>query len=200
MLFRSVQSFHTTSTDVGQRCIAVHSSGRSYPAAAVVLAAGLGTPALTQQLQTPLALGPVLGQGARLELPQPLGNPDFQPVINGHDRHLIPLGQGSYWVGATVEFPPTEALTSLTALGPQAEQLEQVIADVAAWCPGLGAAQISDRWFGLRPRPQSQAAPVIQPLEGFTNIWLATGHYRNGVLLAPATALEICDRLLKALT
>lgn len=200
ILGEAVEGFQTIPAYPGQRCTAVHSPGRSYTADAVVLAAGLGTLPLTQHLQTPLALGPVLGQGARLELPQPLGHPDFQPVINGHDRHLVPLGQGSYWVGATVEFPPTESLSSLADLAPQAEQLDQVIAGVTAYCPGLVTAQVSDRWFGLRPRPQHQAAPVIQPLEGFTNIWLATGHYRNGVLLAPATALEICDRLVKALT
>jgi glycine/D-amino acid oxidase-like deaminating enzyme len=36
---------------------------------------------------------------------------------------------------------------------------------------------------------------VIQPLAGYRNLWLATGHYRNGVLLAPATALAIRDAL-----
>lgn len=196
----SVQGFETVAGEAGQGCTAVLSCGHRYPADGVVLAAGLGSLPLTQHLQAPLALGPVLGQGARLELPQSLGQPDFQPVINAHDRHLVPLGQGSYWVGASVEFPPTADLANPVALLPQAEQLDQVIAGVIAYCPGLGAAQISDRWFGLRPRPQHQAAPVIQPLAGFTNIWLATGHYRNGVLLAPATALEIRDRLLRALT
>ena len=46
-------------------------------------------------------------------------------------------------------------------------------------------------WSGVRPRPQGQGAPVIKPLAGYENVILATGHYRNGVLLAPATAMVV---------
>ncbi|MEM6592536.1 MAG: FAD-dependent oxidoreductase, partial [Cyanobacteria bacterium P01_C01_bin.73] len=59
----------------------------------------------------------------------------------------------------------------------------------------LAEAEILSTWYGLRPRPQGQAAPIIQPLEGYCNAILATGHYRNGVLLAPATALKVCELL-----
>ena len=48
-----------------------------------------------------------------------------------------------------------------------------------------------ESWSGKRPRPQGQPAPVIGKLAGYHNVLLATGHYRNGVLLAPATAKEI---------
>ncbi|MFO0108694.1 MAG: FAD-dependent oxidoreductase, partial [bacterium] len=48
---------------------------------------------------------------------------------------------------------------------------------------------------GLRPRPEGRPAPVIDNLPGFTNVLLATGHYRNGVLLAPATATAIREMI-----
>jgi glycine/D-amino acid oxidase-like deaminating enzyme len=178
----------TTSSQ--QRCTTVHTRQQSLAADWVVLAAGVGCLALTRQLQSPLEIGPVLGQGAKLHLDSPLGYSHFQPVVSCDDVHLVPLGQGDYWVGATVEVAKEPGV-----LPPDPERLDQVIAAAKAYCPGLGAARVSDRWFGYRPRPQNQAAPVIQPLAGYDNVWLATGHYRNGVLLAPATAQAICDHL-----
>ncbi|MGB3137096.1 MAG: FAD-dependent oxidoreductase [Nodosilinea sp.] len=164
---------------------------------AVVLSTGLGTLPLTQRLQQPTNLGPVLGQALRLHLDSPLGRPQFQPVVNGHDIHLVPLGGGDYWVGATVEFPPETTLEAALAMQPEAERLKEVLRGAIAYCPALATGTVTQRWFGLRPRPQGQPAPVIQPLAGYSNIWLATGHYRNGVLLAPATALAVRDSLLE---
>ncbi|HSM82317.1 MAG TPA: FAD-dependent oxidoreductase, partial [Nodosilinea sp.] len=134
-------------------------------------------------------------QALRLHLDHPLGHPDFQPVVNGHDIHLVPLGEGDYWVGATVEFPPEISPAEALALQPEPEGLEALLAKATAYCPALAKGTVTERWTGLRPRPQGQAAPVIQPLAGHSNVWLATGHYRNGVLLAPATALAICEAL-----
>ncbi len=176
-------------------CTAVHTQQQTIPTDAIVLSAGLGTLPLTTTLAQPTAIGPVLGQGLRLHLDSPLGKPDFQPVVNGHDIHLVPLGGGDYWVGATVEFPPETSLDEALAMQPEAERLEQVRLGAIAHCPALATGTVTDRWVGLRPRPQGQAAPVIQPLAGYRNIWLATGHYRNGVLLAPATALAVRDLL-----
>lgn len=178
-----------------RRCTAVQTPYQSFAADAIVIAAGLGTLPLTQTLHRPVPIGPVLGQALRLHLDKPLGNLDFQPVINGHDIHLVPLGEGDYWVGATVEFPPETSLEDALAMPPEADLLDDVLAGAIAYCPALAAGQITHRWSGLRPRPQGQAAPVIQPLTGYSNIWLATGHYRNGVLLAPATALAVRDEL-----
>jgi len=192
-----VVEFSLTAESTTPYCRAVLTPSQTLEADWVVLAAGLGTTALTETLKQSTALGPVLGQGLRLHLEQALGNPDFQPVINGHDIHLVPLGQGDYWVGATVEFPPEADAEVMLTLHPEAKQLQAVLQGAIAYCPALAQGTITDRWFGLRPRPQAQAAPVIQPLDGYRNIWLATGHYRNGVLLAPATALTLRDHLLK---
>jgi glycine/D-amino acid oxidase-like deaminating enzyme len=176
-------------------CGAVHTSTQSLTTDAIVISAGLGTLPLTQTLHQPVAVGPVLGQALRIHSQAPLGNPDFQPVVNGNDLHLVPLGSGDYWVGATVEFPPETSLDAALAMPPEAGRLEAVLAGAIAYCPALAQGTITQRWSGLRPRPQGQAAPVIQPLAGYRNIWLATGHYRNGVLLAPATALAVRDLL-----
>ncbi|MEB3269066.1 MAG: FAD-dependent oxidoreductase [Leptolyngbya sp.] len=176
----------------GDRVQAVHTDRGTYPADRVVLTAGLGTLPLTTQLGQPLPLGPVLGQGVRVRLAAPLGDRQFQPVINGDDVHLVPLGQGDYGVAATVEFPPEDGGTGQ----PDPAALDQVWQRAIAYCPGLAAATVVDTWHGRRPRPQGQAAPVIEPLAGYGNVMLATGHYRNGVFLAPATAAIVADWVL----
>ena len=162
----------------------------------VIISAGLNSADLSQLGTDPLPMIPVLGQAIEVELETPLGHDHFQPVINGHDVHLVPLGQGRYWIGATVEFPPGgEAielpLDNAITLEPDLARLEQMRQIAIGYCPAVAQAQILRQWSGLRPRPQGQGAPVIKPLAGYENVILATGHYRNGVLLSPATAMVI---------
>ncbi len=152
----------------------------------LVVAAGLGSTPLTASLAQPVAIQPVLGQALRLRLPQPLGNPQWQPAITGDDTYVIPLGQADYWVGATVEFPPDQRDPT-----PDPESLDALLRRAAAFCPALAEATVLRIWSGLRPRPEGRPAPVLGPLPGYQNVLLATGHYRNGVLLAPASAQAI---------
>jgi glycine/D-amino acid oxidase-like deaminating enzyme len=120
-----------------------------------------------------------------------LGNPDFQPAITGNDVHIVPVGGGDYWLGATVEFP-----TNGYEIPPNQQLLESVREQAIAFCPELATASIVRTWSGLRPRPEGRPAPVIGQLPGFSNVLLATGHYRNGVLLAPATAYAIREMII----
>jgi len=190
-----------TTPDDQQVCRHIYTTAGPMSVDWVVLAAGLGSTQLSSALKQPVEIKPVLGQALHLRLRHPLGRRDLQPVITGDDVHIVPCGgplqaPGDYWVGATVEFPPETSLDAVLAMQPEAERLEEVRAGAIAYCPALANGTITQRWSGLRPRPQGQAAPVIQPLAGYRNIWLATGHYRNGVLLAPATALAVRDLLL----
>ena len=50
------------------------------------------------------------------------------------------------------------------------------------------------RWIGFRPRSVEGDGPRIGRVEG-TNVWLAYGHYRNGILLTPVTAQRIADEI-----
>ncbi|MEH1930636.1 NAD(P)/FAD-dependent oxidoreductase [Nostoc sp.] len=156
-----------------------------------VIAAGLGSTPLTAKLNQMVDIRPVLGQALQLRVGHPLGNPDFQPAITGNDVHIVPVGGGDYWVGATVEFP-----TNGNEIPPNQELLEFVREQTIAFCPELATAKILRTWSGLRPRPEGRPAPVIGKLPGFTNVLLATGHYRNGVLLAPATAYAIREMII----
>ncbi|MCE2906365.1 MAG: FAD-binding oxidoreductase [Anabaena sp. CoA2_C59] len=156
-----------------------------------IMSAGLGSTALTAQLDQIVNIRPVLGQALYLSLGHSLGNPDFQPVITGNDVHIVPMGNGDYWVGATVEFPNEQ-----DQIPPNQELLAAVRQQAIAFTPDLATAKVLRTWSGLRPRPEGRPAPVIDKLPGFTNVLLATGHYRNGVLLAPATATAIREMIL----
>jgi glycine/D-amino acid oxidase-like deaminating enzyme len=78
---------------------------------------------------------------------------------------------------------------------PEAELLAAVRQGGERYCGAIAQAEVLRTWSGLRPRPVGQPAPVIKPLGNISNVILATGHYRNGVLLAPATAQQLCELL-----
>lgn len=156
----------------------------------LIFATGLGTTPLTASLGQAVDIRPVLGQALEIELAQPLGKSDFQPVITGNDVHIVPRGSNRYWIGATVEFP-----SIIEDSTPQAELLEKLKQEAISFCPALADGKIIRTWSGKRPRPEGKPAPIIGELPGYSNILLATGHYRNGILLAPATALAIRDRI-----
>jgi len=156
----------------------------------LVIAAGLGSTALTTTLAQPIKIGPVLGQAMHLRLAQPLEASEHQPIITKDDAWLVPLGNSEYWVGSTVEFP-TDSVTKDVPLQPDPTQFETLLQHAIAFCPDLKTATMVRQWWGLRPRPDGRPAPIIEPLPSYSNVLLATGHYRNGVLLAPATAQQI---------
>ena len=160
------------------------SNGDIKPVDFLVIAAGLGTIPLTINLKQDFQMQPVLGQAMQLQLQGEQG--DFQPVITGEDIHIIPLGMGKYWLGATVEFPNSDEQVI-----PDQQLLPPILARAIDFFPALAQAQIISTWSGSRPRPVGLLAPIIEQLTGYSNIILSTGHYRNGVLLAPATAFKV---------
>lgn len=191
----TVEEFKITPPDVTQlqRCDRVCTNVGELDVDWLVVASGLGTLPLTAALHAPVDIRPVLGQALHLRLEFMLGNPEFQPVITGDDVHIVPVGEGEYWVGATVEFP-NQAGDAIA----EPALLEKVRQDAIAFCPTLAQASILRTWSGKRPRPEGHPAPLIGQLPGYSNVLLATGHYRNGVLLAPATAQMIREIIVGA--
>jgi glycine oxidase len=154
----------------------------------VIVTAGLGSTDLLAPFGS-IEINPVLGQAIHFRLPRSLGNPDFQPTISYEDLNIVPLKNNEYWVGATVEFPVDgNAIARSECL----EQLKQTSIDL---CPELATGEILRTWQGLRPRPHQRPAPVIDRVGENGRVLVATGHYRNGILLAPATARSIVTML-----
>jgi glycine oxidase len=97
---------------------------------------------------------------------------------------------GTALIGATEEDAGFDLHTSQAAL----DQLRQ---RAAALIPVLGdsiAAPQIEAWAGLRPAA-ADGLPLLGRLPGSRRQWIAAGHYRNGILLAPATAVALADLL-----
>ena len=177
-------------------CTQMETTGGKITGDWFIICAGLGSTPITTQLNHTVDIRPVLGQALQLRLGHCLGNPQFQPTITGNNVHIVPVGAGilskitEYWVGATVEFPK-----STKEIPPDKQLLEDVLQQAITFCPELATATTIKTWSGLRPRPEGRPAPIIEQLPGFNNVLLATGHYRNGVLLAPATASAIREMI-----
>ena len=101
---------------------------------------------------------------------------------------MIPYKKNRLLRGATLEPGDTannEALERMHAMNGQAPN----------W---LKHASVDNHWSGLRGRPINRPAPILKALE--PGLIIATGHYRNGVLLAPATAEWVRNEILKETT
>ncbi len=158
----------------------VHTEGGAVlEADAVVLCAGVSSAALLEPLGHRLAMEPVLGQAVELQLADcdPWSGPAPWPgAVVWQGVNLVPRSEGRLWLGATLE-PGEQA--DPTALA----KLRQLNGAAPAW---LQRAQLVRQWQGHRPHPIGRPAPVLEQLE--PGLLVASGHYRNGVLLAPATA------------
>lgn len=170
-------------------CTGVVTTRTTYSADWVVICAGIQSSTLLRSLPqppppatAPLEIQPVLGQALRLRVPQTFTMAS-EPVITAHDIHVVPLGNGQYWLGATVEFGE-----GLQPPQPDPAGLARIWEQATAFYPALSQGEILETWSGLRPRPVGRPAPIVEPVAGYANLLLATGHYRNGVLLAPITA------------
>ncbi len=184
--------FHQPVTHFKQtsgRINAVYTPQHTISAATVVLTAGLGSTALGSHLNQPIPLQAVKGQALRVYAPGIPGG----PVITAEDLHLVPLPSGEMWIGATVEFGASLPGTTLTGI-------QRLIDRAIEIYPHLGEAELRSSWMGLRPRPTGQRAPVLGFAPTFQNLIIATGHYRNGVLLAPITAAILRDLLERGAT
>jgi glycine/D-amino acid oxidase-like deaminating enzyme len=161
--------------------------GGAEQAAWVVLAAGTATGALLAAVSgLERELEPVLGQALELELAAPLPS-DWHGTVVWRGVNLVPRpdleGGRRLWLGATLE--PGD-----TADPDQLSQLHQLGGAAPEWLRG---ARVVRHWQGLRPRPLGRPAPLLeQPAAG---LLLAAGHYRNGVLLAPASAAWVAERI-----
>ena len=105
--------------------------------------------------------------------------------------YIVPRGEGNYVVGATLENTGFDQSTT----EPQLADLARRAAEL--WPPLANAERVA-AWAGLRPMAPDEL-PVIGPLSpGDKNptLWVATGHFRNGILLAPGTAHVLRDLIL----
>ena len=145
---------------------------QTIPCSRAVLCSG----AWSGQLLPELPVFPVKGQMLSLQGPRAV----LQRVIFGPGTYLVPREDGLLVVGATSE-PEAGFSEGLTPFGQR-----QLQAGIAALLPEASHWPPMERWWGFRPcTPDEGPLLGASPLQG---LWLATGHHRNGVLLAAITA------------
>ena len=163
------------------RATGVRHAGGLESADAVVLAAGAWSSQIPGSRVAPELVQPVRGQMIELQT-------DRLPsrILCGPRCYVIPRGGGRVTAGTTSERVGFDPSTT-------PEGLEQILSAVRELSPQLAQSPITRSWAGLRPLSPGEL-PVIGkgPLE---NLALATGHFRNGVLLAPVTARLVSQLL-----
>ncbi|MHB2024413.1 MAG: glycine oxidase ThiO [Mycobacteriales bacterium] len=156
--------------------------GERIQAGTVVLAAGAWSGALAPPGLVPVR--PVKGQILRLGAgPLPPAH-SVRPLVEGRPCYVVPRADGEIVVGATVE----EMGFDTTVL---AGAVSGLLRDATAVLPGLAECSFVEACAGLRPATPDNA-PLVGPA-GPAGLVLATGHYRNGILLAPLTADAIAS-------
>jgi len=150
----------------------------------VVVAAGAWSAGLLAPLGAPLPVAPVKGQMLLFEAAPGL----IRHVVLQADRYAVPRRDGRVLFGSTVE----QAGFDTTADPATRERLET---DAVRLVPALAGARLAAHWAGLRPG-SPEGIPVVGRHPAVSNLWVNAGHFRNGVLLAPATAELLVDRLL----
>jgi glycine oxidase len=163
--------------------------GTTLRAGAVVVTAGCHS----SQLEgiPPRALPPVRPvKGLTLRLAAPPGVPRLQRtlrgLVHGETCYLVPRDDGSVVVGATVEEKGFDRTV-------QAGAVYDLLRDARSIVPGLDEYELTETSVGLRPGSPDNA-PAIGPT-AVPGLLVATGHYRNGILLAPLTAEAIAGLL-----
>ena len=161
-------------TDQG-KITGVVSGGQHFDTGTVIVAAGTWSSPLLEPLGINVNIVPVRGQMIAVKGET---NP-ITRVLHSSSAYLVPRRDRRILIGATVEH---EGFRKSVSVGGVHKLLDAGLELV----PALEAFDVIESWAGLRPDTEDHQ-PIIGPA-GIANLLLATGHFRNGILLAPVTA------------
>jgi glycine oxidase len=164
--------------------LGVETAGERIDARAVVIAAGPWSRSLLEGLPHPPIIFPVRGQ----MLLYRTAARTLRHIVQRGEAYLVPRRDGTMLVGSTVEhvgFDKTVTDEARAALH----------AAASALVPALARQPIVDHWAGLRPG-SGTGMPIIAGHPGVRGLYANTGHFRNGIVLAPGSARLLCDLIL----
>jgi glycine oxidase len=161
------------------RMTGVFVNGETISAETIVIAAGAWSGKIAALLGYELRVEPARGQIVLADTMPPI----LKHVINGLGIYLVPRSDGKILIGATVEFVGYDKRTTL-------EGVQQMIDAGVALMPALAEKSFAQTWAGLRPYAKHVC---LGKVPGFDNVIVASGHFKNGILLAPITGQLICE-------
>ena len=150
---------------------------------AVVLAAGAWSGLIQGWGLSGPHIRPARGQMLMFQTQRPL----LRKIIYTERGYLIPRADGRIIAGSTLEFTGFQKV--VTAAG-----IARIVGQALLACPALEHAELIESWSGLRPYSDDRLPFLGAGPSG--GLFLATGHFRNGILLAPVTADLIADAVL----
>ena len=168
----------------GDQVIGLRTQEGTVGADLVVLAAGPWTASLSRRLGVNLPVRPVRGQM--------IAFPDFNSPLrhvawNG-DCYLVPKANGFLFAGATVEDVGFRKRTTTRGLAGLRRMATTLV-------PSLAYLEVATSWAALRPG-SPDGLPILGPVPGWQGLTVASGHFRNGILLAPVTGQLIARSIL----
>jgi len=168
--------------------VRVHSGKARIDSDAVVMAAGSWSGGIPMAPAVAAPVRPVRGQIVQLHFDSPPLTRVVWGSVSGSAVYLVPWTDGTVLVGATSEdvgFDESVTTAAIARLRAAAEDL----------LPASRAARFVEARAGLRPATADEL-PIVGRSSTMRGVYYATGHYRNGVLLAPLTAALIADLVL----
>jgi glycine oxidase len=162
-------------------CVGVETDAGDFTAAATVDCAGAWA-AFDPSGRLSIPVHPVRGQMVKLRLE----GPPLRTMVCSEEVYCVPRAEGTLVVGSTVELVGFHKAVTAEAVG-------RLIGGAVGLLPELKSAQFVSAWSGLRPGTPD-GLPILGE-SGVPGLFLATGHFRNGILLAPVTAKVMADLL-----
>lgn len=168
----------------GTRVVGVETEGETYRAEWTVLAAGAWSGVLGRRLGLRLPVGPVKGESLSVVLQAV----PFRKTLFAHGCYLVPKQGGRVVIGATEARAGFDRRVTLAAV-------TQLAAAAKTLVPALAEATFERAWASVRPH-SADGLPFLGTVAGHPGLVVATGHFRNGILLAPITG-ELIAQLIR---
>ncbi len=179
----AVQKFHTEGRNIAG---VVAGNGAGFAAKTYILTAGCWSGEVAAGLGVHVPIVPCCGQMMEFEAPR-----ELPFVVRTGIHYLVPRPERRVLLGTTSEYTGFEK--AVTAKG-----LLSILEGTLRLAPQISEFRFRRAWAGLRP-DTADHLPILGYGE-FENLVFATGHFRNGILLAPVTAEIVTDLILKGST
>ena len=177
--FRTNSSVEKLAYDESGRCTGAISAGETISSKHVVIAAGFAS-SIIEGIARYAPTIPMRGQMVALQSDKV----DLHRVVRSERGYIVPRGNGRCVTGSTIENVGIEKRVTPKGIG-------KILSAAVEMIPAFKDAAIVETWCGLRPDTPDHL-PSLGPTD-IEGLLIATGHFRNGILLAPITAKLIAE-------
>ncbi len=168
----------------GNRIVGAQAGAERIAAGLVIVAAGAWSGGFAESLGMPLPIFPAKGQIVVARTPTAV----LKRVAYGTDVYVIPRASGEHIIGSTVEFVGFDKRVTV-------EGMAGLLGQATALVPSLREAEMVANWGCLRPA-SPDGLPLLGAVPDRSGVILATGHFRNGILLGPITGQLMAELII----